>query len=44
MPTTANTRLVEEALDESYERVRNAFESLDGAERDGDSVRIPSAL
>jgi len=41
MPTTANTRLVEEALDESYERIRAAFGSLDGTEDEGVSVRVP---
>lgn len=40
MPTTANTQLVEEALDESYERVRDAFLGLDCAERDGHSARL----
>jgi ATP adenylyltransferase len=44
MPTTANTRLVEEALDETYERIRDAFGSLDGTEDEGASVRVPSPV
>lgn len=40
MPTTANTKVVVEALDESYERARSALSQQDNTKLDGDGDAV----
>lgn len=45
LPTSSNTKVIVEALDVTYERLRESFQSLDGVERSDQSgsVRINGA-